>query len=275
MVKTSRCIARHAPTLRLQYSPRLGLGHCLPLAASGRIRFLPSVPTGLSAGVLLITVVVPSRSGRSSIRLLRVVTKILPTPAPLQQLPADHCPGRRELADAKAYWRPSVWEMLNSLADLARLNARTVVIDTEHGPMLRDTCLTSGVERVVGQFLRTRRRSCAFGTPAFCCNPSRVRNRDQSSRSNFKISAVPNAGKPLRIFEIARLGLRLRLIRGIAHLLSLICIEFQPPLRSDQRAAFCIWPRPPWAGGGVRYFCCCRDRTICFSKTARCTSWRT
>ena len=35
----------------------------------------------------------------------------------------------------------------------------------------------------------TNRDNSSFVTPAFCCSPSTVRNRDQSSRSNFRFGA--------------------------------------------------------------------------------------
>ena len=168
---------------------------------------------GRSAGFTLTTVVVPSRSGRSTIRLSRVMT--LREPPEARTAPATT---RRPLPRAPRWGRRrSLVEtigraMLNRRGDLfgravdpgaarpRRSSRRLRQFADARPPHPLSSPLSAS------SFI-TSRVSLSLATPAFCCSPSTVRNSDQSSRSNFKSGAAGKLAKAALGFS--KLGARM------------------------------------------------------------------
>ena len=162
-----------------------------PAGSPGRSRSRSRVPTGNLTGVTLTTVVEPSRSGRSSIRRLRVMTTS--EPSGRQHAAGDHAQAVAERAACRQPQqlgrdhRPGDAEQPRDLLRRA-VDAGAVVLD--------EVAAVSAVDRrwtlapvssaLSASSFSTRRRSLPAGTPAFCCSPSTVRKRVQSARSNFK-----------------------------------------------------------------------------------------
>ena len=169
------------------------------------------VPTGNLTALTLMTVVAPSRSGRSSMRRLRVMTVRVPpltrtalatTRRPLPRAP--RCGSRSSLVETIGR------AMLNSRAIFFRraVDAAAVVLDEVAAiGQLADVDVGVGIEAVVGQLLQHQPgAACPSATPAFCFKPldgaearssprARISNSERplswpNSRPDFELSAM-------------------------------------------------------------------------------------
>ena len=159
------------------------------------------VPTGCLTGFTLTTVVVPSRSGRSTIRRLRVMTTSEPpeasTAPATTRRPLPSAPRCRQPQQLGRDHRAGDGEQAGDLLGRA-VDAGAVVLDEVALPLGSSPSSTcgAGVEPVVGQLLQHEAAELVLAArrPS-AAEPSTVRNRLQSSRSNFKFGAAGELAK--------------------------------------------------------------------------------